>query len=170
MWFDAWNCCIKTINNSQWNHFTVVKLMSNKCFDSDSDRQTRERWFSIIRLRRVSGDKVTLDCLIVTKVQYLNQTSKMADELNQRLKYWTAVEESRPFVASKISPLSPLVTSLSYDARRIRFPDLSLSCTIYTVTKERSSILLAKRHLWFGVVVKASVVIISNFSILMSCL
>ena len=79
-WFEAWNCCIKTINNSgsffpllSWSPINVLTLT---VIDKAS-----ERWFSIIRLRRVSGDKVTLDCLIVTKVQYLNQTSTEADEI-----------------------------------------------------------------------------------------
>ena len=84
-WFSAWNFCIKTINNS--GSFCPLLSWSPRNVCSHSVRQASERWFSIMRLRRVSGDKVTSDCLIVTKVQYLNQTSTVADELIQRLKY-----------------------------------------------------------------------------------
>ena len=78
-WFSAWNFCIKTINNS--GSFFPLLSWSPRNVYSHSVRQASERWFSIMRLRRVSGDKVTSDCLIVTKVQYLNQTSTVADEL-----------------------------------------------------------------------------------------
>ena len=100
--------------------------------DSHSVRQASERWFSIIRLRRVSGDKVTLVCLIVTKVQYLNQALKMADAIYLTAKVLDGCGRNRPFVYVWVAVGYILVFWRKRDpVFSPQIPDLSLSCMIY---------------------------------------
>jgi len=134
-WFNAWNCCIKTINNSGSYFPLLIWSPILKCIDSHSVRQANERWFSIIRLRRVSGDnKSTIPEWDFKGGWWTNLTAELLDGCGRK----------RPFASPKISLLSPFVTSLSHDARRIRFivprSQISLCQTWYILSRKRDRV------------------------------